>query len=189
MRIAYQGLPGAFGHQAALAFASDCEPVAEPSFAAVVAAVVEGRAERGILPVENLEAGPVAEAQAALAGAEVEVIAERMLPVRMHLLGLPGTRLEDVRTAVSHPVALRQCVKTLDRLGLEREEAANTAIAAAALRDPTKAVLASEAAAEAYGLITLLRDVHDRADNATRFALLAPRDPAATASNHSSAAA
>jgi prephenate dehydratase len=189
MRVAYQGLPGAFGHQAALAFAPGFEPVAEPSFAAVVAAVAEGRAERGILPVENNEAGPVEEARALLAGAEVNVIAERDLPVRMHLLGLPGARLETVRTVVSHPVALRQCAKTLDRLGLAREEAANTAIAAAELRDPASAVLASEAAAEAYGLIILLRDVHDRPDNATRFALLAPRGARDTSSNHSSAAA
>jgi prephenate dehydratase len=189
MRIAYQGLPGAFGHQAALAFAPGFEPVAQPSFAAVVAAVVEGRVERGILPVENNEAGPVAEARALLADGSVEVIAEPVLPVRMHLLGLPGARLEDVRTAISHPVALRQCAKTLDRLGLGREESANTAIAAAGLRDPAKAVLASEAAAEAYGLVILLRDVHDRPDNATRFALLAPRGASDTASNHSSAPA
>src|SRR4051812_6317741 len=107
VRIAYQGLPGAFGHQAALAFAPGYEPVAEPSFAAVVAAVAEGRAERGILPVENNEAGPVAEAQALLAGGAVAVIGEEVLPIRMHLLGLPGARLEDIRTVVSHPVALR----------------------------------------------------------------------------------
>lgn len=180
MRIAYQGLPGAFGHQAALAFAPGYEPVAEPSFAAVVEAVVEGRAERGILPVENNEAGPVAEARALLAEAQVDVVAEPTLPVRMNLLGLPGARLEDIRTAVSHPVALRQCARTLDRLGLAREQAPNTAIAAAELRDSTKAVLASAAAAEVYGLVILLPDAHDRADNATRFALLAPRGAQAT---------
>ncbi len=186
MRIAYQGLPGAFGHQAALAFAPDFEPVAEPSFAAVVTAVVEGRAERGILPIDNNEAGPVAEAQALLAGAPVEILAEPILPVRMHLLGLPGARLEDIKTAVSHPVALRQCSRTLDRLALAREEAPNTAVAAAGLREPTKAVLASESAAEAYGLVILVRDVHDRAENATRFALLARRGASDTSSNHSS---
>jgi len=188
VRIAYQGLPGAFGHQAALAFAPGYAPIAEPSFAAVVAAVAGGRAERGILPIENNEAGPVDEARALLAGGTVEVIAEHALPVRMHLLGLPGARLEEIRAVISHPVALRQFARTLDRLGLAREEAANTAIAAAQLRDPAKAVLASEAAAEAYGLVILLRDVHDRPDNATRFALLAPRGAAATASLHSSPA-
>lgn len=186
MRVAYQGLPGAFGHQACLAFLPEHEPVAEPSFAAVVAAVAEGRAEHGLIPVENSIAGPVEETRGLLDGAAVAVVGEPELPVRMHLLGLPGARLDSIRTVVSHPVALRQCACKLDRLGLAREEASNTAIAAAELRDPSKAVLASAAAAEAYGLVILLADVHDRPDNATRFALLAPRVAPVTSSNHSS---
>jgi prephenate dehydratase len=172
MKVAYQGLPGAFGHQACLAFLPDHEPVAEASFADVLAAVSEGRAHRGILPVENNEAGAVVEAQALLAESELQVVAEYVLPVRMHLLGLSGACLDQVRTAVSHPVALGQCSKKLKRLGLTLEEAPNTAIAASRLQDPNKAVLASEAAAEAYGLQILLRDVHDRPDNATRFAVI-----------------
>jgi prephenate dehydratase len=172
MKVAYQGLPGAFGHQACLTFLPDHEPVAEASFADVLAAVSEGRADCGVLPVENNQAGPVAEAQALLAASELRTVAEHILPVRMHLLGLPGARLEQVRTVVSHPVALRQCSLMLDRLGLALEEAPNTATAASGLRDPHKAVLASEAAAEAYGLQILLRDVHDRPDNATRFAVI-----------------
>ncbi len=186
MRVAYQGVPGAFGHQACLAFLPEHEPVAEPSFAAVIAAVAEGRAERGLIPVENSIAGLVEETRGLLDDAPVKVVAEPVLPVRMHLLGRPGATLETVRTVVSHPVALRQCARTLDRLGLAREEAENTAIAAAELRDPTKAVLASTAAGEAYGLVLLLADAHDRPDNATRFALLAPRGAATTSSNHSS---
>ncbi|HEX4737673.1 MAG TPA: prephenate dehydratase domain-containing protein [Allosphingosinicella sp.] len=186
MRVAYQGVPGAFGHQACLAFLPEHEPVAEPSFAAVVEAVAEGRAERGLIPVENSIAGLVEETRNLLDGAAVAVVGEPVLPVRMHLLGLPGARLDKIRTVVSHPVALRQCARKLDRLGLVREEASNTAVAAAALQDPTKAVLASAAAAEAYGLVILLADVHDRPDNATRFALLAPRGDPATSSNHSS---
>jgi prephenate dehydratase len=189
MRVAYQGVPGAFGHQACLAFLPEHEPVAEPSFAAVVAAVAEGRAERGLIPVENSIAGPVEETSGLLDGVPVAVVGEPVLPVRMHLLGLPGARLETIRAIVSHPVALRQCARTLDRLGLAREEAANTALAAAELRDPAKAVLASAAAAAAYGLVILLADVHDRPDNATRFALLAPRGVGATSSNHSSSRA
>ena len=186
MKVAYQGIPGAFGHQAALAFLPGYEPVPEPSFAAVVEAVVAGRAERGILPVENNEAGPVEEVRVLLADAEVEILAEALLPVRMQLLGLPGARLEQIRTIVSHPVALRQCAKTLARLGAESEEAANTAIAAASLSDPARAALASAAAAEAYGLVILLADVHDRADNATRFAILGARGATDTSSMHSS---
>ena len=172
MKAAYQGVPGAFGHQACLAFLAGHEPLAEPSFAAVVDAVICGRAEAGILPVENDEAGPVEEVSDLLAASPVRVVAEHRLAVRMHLLGLPGAVLGGIETAVSHPMALKQCARTLERLGLAGEAAPNTAIAAQALRDPRKAVLASEAAAQAYGLEILVRDVHDRADNVTRFAVI-----------------
>ena len=173
MKIAYQGIAGAFGHQACLAFCPDHEPVAKPSFGDVVNAVETGETEFGMLPVENSAAGPVEEAQELLAGCLLHIASEHLLPIRMHLLGLPSARLENIRTAVSHPMALRQCAQTLARLGLEAEEAPNTAVAAKALIDPTKAVLASEAAAEAYGLTILMRDVHDQEGNATRFVVLA----------------
>jgi prephenate dehydratase len=171
MRIAYQGAPGAFGHEACLAFAPGHEPVGEPSFERVVEAVVEGRADLGMLPVRNNEAGPVPGNEALIAGAPVRILGEHGLAIRIHLLALAGTRLEDIRTAVSHPVALKQCANSLARLGLAAEEAANTAFAARALADPTRAVLASEAAAVLYGLEILVRDMQDRPDNLTIFAL------------------
>ena len=172
MKVAYQGAPGAFGHLACLTFLPGCEPVAMATFGDVVAAVERGEAERGMLPVENNEAGPTG-AQALIDASSLAVIAEHALPVRMHLLGLPGAALDQIRTVVSHPIALRQCARSLARLDLASEETSNTAIAAQQLSNPTRAVLASEAAAEAYGLTILLRDVHDRPDNATRFAVLA----------------
>ncbi|HEX8668846.1 MAG TPA: prephenate dehydratase domain-containing protein [Allosphingosinicella sp.] len=172
MRVAYQGAAGAFGHQACLAFLPDCEPVPQPSFEAVIAAVESGEAERGLLPLDNNCAGATG-ALELLQESALEIVAEHVLPVRMHLLGVAGGRLEDVRTVVSHPVALKQCARTLEELGLVTEEAPNTALAAQRLSVRHRAVLASEAAAEAYGLTILRRDVHDRPDNATRFAVLA----------------
>lgn len=175
MTIAYQGVPGAFGHEACLRFRPDHEPVAEPSFAAVIAAVEERRAELGMLPLANSEAGETG-ARPLIERARVRIVDEPVLEVRMHLLGLPGARLEALRTVVSHPVALRQCARTLGALGLATREADNSAIAAARLSDPSEAALASSAAARIYGLLILKADVHDRSDNATRFAVLAPED-------------
>ena len=172
MRAAYQGAPGAFGHEACLQFLPGYEPVACPDFAAVVAAVAGGGTERGILPLENNEAGDTG-ARTLIEGARLQVVQEQWLPVRMHLLALPGVGLEAVRTVASHRVALRQCSKLLERLDVRTEEAANTAIAARDRTGRDTAVLASEAAAAAYGLTILLRDVHDRPDNATLFAVLA----------------
>lgn len=173
MKVAYQGAPGAFGHEACLAFLPEHHPVPKPSFAEVVEAVETGETELGMLPLENNVAGPVDEAQALIAASSLNVIAEHELPVRMHLLALPGVTLEEVRTVASHPVALKQCAAALAELGVREEAAPNTAVAAQGLQDRHRAVLASEAAARFYGLSILRRDMHDRADNATRFAVLA----------------
>jgi prephenate dehydratase len=177
MKVAYQGVPGAFSHQAALAFAQGYEPVAHPTFAADLEAVEQDHAERGIVPVENSRAGPVPDVQALLATTRLRQLSRNPLPVRMHLLGLPGASVEDIHTAVSHPMALQQCAESLKRLGLAPEPAINTAVAAKTLVDPAKGVLASEWAAGAYGLQMLVRDMHDDPDNTTYFVLLA-RDEA-----------
>ncbi len=174
MKVAYQGVPGAFSHQAALAFAQGLEPVAYPTFDAVAEAVEAGEVERGIVPVENSRAGLVPEVQALLARTDLAQLSRNPLPVRMHLLGLPGASLSAIHTAVSHPMALQQCAESLKRLGLTPEPAINTAVAAQMLADPAKAVLASEWAAGAYGLEMLARDVQDDPDNTTWFVLLAP---------------
>ena len=173
MSVAYQGVPGAFAHEACLTFLASHQPVGKPSFAAVLEAVEGGETDLGVLPIENNCAGPVEEAQALIAASPLSVIAEHELPVRMHLLALPDASFEDIRTVTSHPIALRQCALTLAALGLKTETAANTALAAQSLSELSRAVLASEAAAKAYGLSILRRDMHDRSDNATRFAVLA----------------
>lgn len=178
--VAYQGQPGAFSHQACLTFLAGHDAVALPTFADVIAAVTRGDADLGVLPVENSCAGPVEEVHRLLADCDLAVVGQHSLPVRMHILAVPGTKLEDVALVVSHPIALLQCAETLKTLGLATEEALNTATAAKALAasgDKSRAVLASEAAADAYGLTILKRNVHDQPDNATSFCVLA-RKPA-----------
>lgn len=177
MTVAYQGLPGAFGHAACLAFVADHEPVAKPSFTAVVAAVASGEADFGVLPVENSVAGPVRDVEHLLWGCNLPA-AMRDLPVRMHLLALPGTKLDAVRRIVSHPIGLAQCARAVREMGVETETASNTAIAAKALSesaDATAAVIASEAAAITYGLEIIRHDMQDRGDNVTTFCVLGPR--------------
>lgn len=171
MTVAYAGVPGAFAHEACLRFLPAHEALPQSGFADVAKAVREGRAEFGMLPLENNQAGPVEETQSLLG--DLRLVEEHWLPVRMHLLALPGVRLEEVEVAVSHPVALRQCAGTLGRLGLRTEPAANTALAARALMERNKAALAGAAAAQIYGLAILLPDVHDRSDNATCFGIVA----------------
>jgi prephenate dehydratase len=172
MTVAYHGVSGAFSHEACLRFLPDEEPIGLPSFADVIRAVESGNAEYGILPLENNNAGGVDEVQELLTASSLRSVAHHRLPIRIHLLGLPGSSLDEVRTAVSHPMAIKQCVETLDSLDLETEEAPSTSVAAQTLKDLTKAVLASEAAAEAYGLVVLKANVHDREVNETTFVVV-----------------
>jgi len=172
MRIAYAGAEGAFAHQACLAFAGGMEPVGVESFAAVVSAVERGEAACGMLPLHNSRAGEVRDAVALIESGAVRVIARSALPVRMHLLGLPGGTLEGLRLVRSHPMALKQCSRALMALGLPVEEAPNTAIAARTIEDAGVGVLASEAAAEVYGLTVLRRDMQDDPDNMTIFGIV-----------------
>ena len=171
MTVAYQGAEGAFSHEACLRFLPDHEPVPLTTFGDVVAAVQSGEAGFGMLPLANNEAGETG-ARELIERAGLHIVAERVLAVRMHLLGSPNAALDQVRTVVSHPIALRQCSDVLSQLGVRTEETSNTALAAKALRNPNRAVLASEAAAAIYGLAILKRDVHNRSDNATTFAIV-----------------
>jgi prephenate dehydratase len=172
MTVAYQGAPGAFSHQACLSFLPGHAAIPRPTFAGVAAAVAQGVIEYGMLPLSNSRAGEVEGIRQLIEGAGLTIEAEHRLPVRLHLLGLPGSRLGQVRTVSSHPMALKQCARSLLRLGLKGREAANTALAAQSLDRPTVAALASEAAAEIYGLNIVLRDLQDDPDNSTLFALV-----------------
>lgn len=172
MRIAYAGAEGAFAHQACLAFAGGFEPVPVDSFADVVSAVAGGEAVCGMLPLHNSRAGDVREVVALLRGGGVRVIARSALPVRMHLLGLPGATVEGLKRVRSHPMALAQCSRALAALRLAVEVAPNTAVAARSIEDASIGVLASEAAAEAYGLAILRRDLQDDPDNSTIFGII-----------------
>ncbi len=172
MTIAYAGAPGAFAHEAAVMFAPGRVAMPVIDFAAVAEAVASGAAEFGVLPTRNSRAGEVPGVAALLRDARLIVVEERALPVRVHLLALPGAAIDEVRVISSHPVALAQCAEHLAALGIATEEASNTAVAAAALDRRDRAVLASEAAAAAYGLAVLKHDMHDDPDNATTFAII-----------------
>jgi prephenate dehydratase len=118
MTIAYAGAPGAFAHEAAVIFAPDRVAIPLADFAAVAEAVASGAAEMGVLPVRNSRAGEVPGVAALLGDARLVVIEERALPVRVHLLALPGVAIDEVVMIASHPVALAQCAEHLAALGI-----------------------------------------------------------------------
>lgn len=174
MIVAYQGVEGAFSHEACLRFLPDHQPVPVPTFSDVVNAVQSGEADLGMLPLANNEAGETG-VQELIDKTGLRIVKKAVLPVRMHLLGLSNATLGQITTVISHPIALRQCSELLMQLGVKTEEISSTALAAQSLRNPNRAVLASEEAASIYGLAILRRDVHNRDDNATTFAIVSAR--------------
>ncbi len=171
-RIVYQGEPGAFSHEACRLFAEDLEPTAAPTFAHVFDAVVRGEAAAAMVPVENAIAGRVDDVYRLLPNMPVSIVSEHFLPIKMQLMTLPGADPAKLKTVRSHPMALSQCAIMIARRNLLAKVAPDTAGAArelSELQDPTIAVIAPEAAAAAYGLEIIERDVQDAERNVTRF--------------------
>ncbi|MFQ3583218.1 MAG: prephenate dehydratase domain-containing protein [Chloracidobacterium sp.] len=172
LRVAFQGEYGAYGEMAAARFGI---PVPCPTFARVCAAVVEREANLGVLPIENVIAGPVPEAQALLRTQPLSVETTFWLPIEHCLLGLPGASLSAATHVLSHWQALRQCAQFLARQTRLRPTAVyDTAGAAKLVRTLGRhnlLAIASRRAAAHYHLDIVAENIADRTDNATCFAL------------------
>jgi prephenate dehydratase len=174
--IAYQGEPGANSHIACAENFPDHAPLPCATFEDAFAALQDGSAELGMIPIENSIAGRVADIHNLLPSSGLHIIGETFLPIHFQLLALPGAKLEGLRSVHSHVHALGQCRKIIRRYGLKPVIAGDTAGSArevAEAGDPTRASLATRLAGEIYGLRTLGEDVEDEAHNTTRFVVLA----------------
>ncbi|TMC47153.1 MAG: bifunctional chorismate mutase/prephenate dehydratase, partial [Chloroflexi bacterium] len=176
--IAYQGLAGAFSEAAAAALFPGASLLPRRTFAEVFAALDAHEANAAVVPVENTHAGSVADVYDLLRQHNgAKVVAEAIVRVRHCLLGVPGSRLGDIRVARSHPQALAQCEDFLRRHDIRPEVAFDTAGAAAEVadaKDPAVAAVASRRAAERYGLEVLADSIETSNDNFTRFFAVAP---------------
>ena len=179
--VAFQGESGAFSEKAIeYLVEGPVKLLSCNTFDATTGAVVQGIADLGVIPVENLIAGPVHSALDALAAApELEQIGEHLLPVRHALLGLPGATIDDIREALSHEMALKQCRHFFAaHPAIKPIEAHDTAGAARMIgirRDPSAAAIAGAWAAERYGLVVIQDGLQDHAENFTRFVLVMRR--------------
>lgn len=184
MRIAYQGVPGAFSFLAAQAWHPDAGLVGMADFESVVRAVRDGAVDAGVLPVENTGIGSIAGALRALDHPDVSVADSMPFRVILCVVALPGTTLGMIRSAESHPAALEQCAGWLARRGISSRPVVDTAGAARSIatdRDFTRVAVASAEAAALHGLAVLAEDIADRPDNTTRFVIVRRRSAMAAA--------
>lgn len=178
--VAFQGAPGAYSEQAVRQhFGADAVSLPCQSFADIFTAVQNEQATYGMLPVENSLAGTVIPAYDQLVDQDLRVIGEEIVHVQHCLMAPPGTALSEIKQARSHHQALAQTAKTLSRMGIEPVVYFDTAGAArdlAADPVPHTAAIASELAAQTYGLDILARDIQDVQGNYTRFFVLSRLD-------------
>ena len=176
-RIAFQGEPGAYSHEACRDARPDMEALPCATFEDAIDAVKVGDAQLAMLPVENTTYGRVADIHRLLPKSGLHIIDEAFVRVHINLLAVPGTKLDEVKEAHSHLVLLPQCATFLKEHNIRGRVSPDNARAArevAEVGDKTSAALASELAAEIYGLDVLARHVEDFDNNTTRFLIMAP---------------
>jgi prephenate dehydratase len=186
LRIAYQGEPGANSHIVCVQQYPDAEALACASFEDVFAAVDAHEADLALIPIDNSIAGRVADIHHFLPNSGLHIIAEHFLRIRFHLMGVPGTTLDSIKTVHSHVHALGQCRRIIREHGWTPLISGDTAGAAreiAEANDVSQASISPPLAAEIYGLEVLARDIEDEEHNTTRFVLLSPEFVQAPAGN------
>jgi len=182
--IAFQGMPGAYSQMACRACYPEMTPLPCAQFEDAFAAVTEGRARLGMIPVDNSIAGRVADIHHLLPNSKLWIIGEHFQRVNHHLLAIKGASMKTVKRVETHIHALGQCRDFIRKHKLEPIVAADTAGAAkdiATRNDITVGAIASELAGEIYGLQSLAADIEDADHNTTRFLIMArdnvERDP------------
>ena len=186
-RIAFQGEPGAYSHQAIHDARPGMEALPCATFEDAIAAVQSDAALQAMLPVENTTYGRVADIHRLLPQSGLHIVDEAFVRVHINLLAVPGATLADIREAHSHLVLLPQCASFLRENAITGRVSSDNARAArdvAAWGDRSKAALASELAAEIYGLDVLARHIEDSDTNTTRFLIMAREPDLARRADH-----
>ncbi|MBV8644859.1 MAG: 3-deoxy-7-phosphoheptulonate synthase [Candidatus Eremiobacteraeota bacterium] len=180
LTAAFEGIEGSYSHAVLDAYAARRDVTFVPqgcsSFRAVAHAVLSGKADLGLLPIDNAIAGTIREGYDVLAEYELDLLAEITWRMDHKLLGLPGATVEGLREIDSHPVVLAECGRFLGALpnNVRRVPVPDTGLAArdvAASGDLGRGAIASDGAALRYGLVELAATIADHPDNFTRFVL------------------
>ena len=176
VRVVFQGAEGAYS-QAAMHqyFGEEVNSFHVDTFRDACCAIEEGSADFAVLPIENSTAGIVNEIYDLLVEFENYIVGEQIIRIEHCLLGVPGTRMEDIRTVFSHPQSLMQSARFLAEHDWKQISLPNNAFAARKVAqegDCTQAAIASEYAGKVYGLEVLKKTVNQSETNSTRFIII-----------------
>ncbi|MDR0807926.1 MAG: prephenate dehydratase [Gemmobacter sp.] len=174
-RIAFQGEPGAYSHQACRQARPEMEVVPCPTFEDVVELTRRGEVDLGMLAVENSTYGRVADVHTLLPNSGLHIVDEAFVRVRIALLAVKGTRIDEIRRVRCMSILHGQCRSFIRSHGFAAMNAHDNAAGArqvAELGDPAEAALASALAGEIYGLDMLADGIEDQKNNTTRFLVM-----------------
>ena len=173
--FAFQGINGAYSELAGVKIFPKAKSLACPTFEEMFQSVRDGKAEVAMVPIENSQAGRVADTQRLIPESELKIIGEYFLEIKHNLLVVPGTKLSDIKRIHSHEQGIAQCRNKIIDLNKEMIIAADTAGSAkriSELNNKEDAAIASELASKIYNLDILERDFQDSQNNVTRFLVM-----------------
>jgi len=176
IKIAIQGEPGSFSHEAAIKLAADARIVPFSISSEVFAALARGSVDAAVIPIENSLAGSVSEHFDLMLTHDFSIVRETLLRIKHNLIGISGAALDHIDRVFSHPVALAQCRRFLAQHPTMESfafyDTAGSVKQLVELRDRHAAAIASEAAARYYGAQILASGIEDNPENFTRFFFL-----------------
>ena len=173
--FAFQGVNGAYSEQAGKNVFPDAKSLSCSTFEEMFACVKNDKADIALVPIENSQAGRVADTQRLIPDSDLNIIGEYFLEVRHNLLAVPGTNINDVKRVHSHEQGIAQCRNKILKLNKQMVIAADTAGSAkkiSELNNKEDAAIASSLAAEIYNLDVLEADFQDAQYNVTRFLIM-----------------
>ena len=182
--FSFQGINGAYSELAGKNIFPEADSLACATFEEMFQTVREGKANVAIVPIENSQAGRVADTQRLIPDSDLKIVKEYFLEVKHNLLVVPGTKMSDIKRIYSHEQGIAQCRKKIIELNKEMIIVADTAGAAkkiTELNSKEDAAVASELASRIYNLEILESNFQDSSTNVTRFLVMAskmnPPDP------------
>jgi prephenate dehydratase len=191
VRVSIQGIATSFHEVAALSYFNEpIETVECLTFHRLCESLKNDEADYAVMAIENSIAGSILPNYFLLQEYHFSIVGELYIPIHMHLLALPGVKLDELKTIESHPMAIRQCSEFLHTLnGIEIRESDDTALSAKRVGEKKlkdTAAIANEFAAKKYGLAILERRIETHKKNFTRFLILKKRSNGRVESNKAS---
>ena len=174
MKIAYQGIEGSYSDSCAREKYPDCETISCKTFDEVFTKANENKNIRAIIPESNKTTGNIG-VEYLIFKYRLNICAEHFYPIHHHLLGLPGTKIQDIKNIFSHAQGLSQCSKFIKKNNFLENVRADTAGSAKYIsenKNKNEAAIASKQSAKIYNLKILASSIEDEKKNVTRFLLM-----------------